>query len=175
MKLILLVPNVVKNFIAQFPETTRNGYGYFNYDNRVIQERVPRGDVTSPYMNPDDFSNADYQELVKSANGMINPILAKYDQKTACEDALNMAIKSFANGLFDSKINANKFAVLLSSMMSMPVQAASKTKTKSKPESKPLVLPHKVLKNLGISKKDVGISRIKAPRMVREKGKVVIK
>lgn len=117
MRLILLVPNVIKNYTDRFPEVSNNAYKYFNYDNRVVEERVDRGDQKPLYKGPEDLCDGDYASLVAHAKTLINPILVKYGYTVACEDALNLAVRSFQNGNFDGKINANKFAVLLKDMI----------------------------------------------------------
>lgn len=131
MKIVLLVPRVVQRFTSQLPEVTNNAYPYFNYDHRVVNERVDRGDVASNYKGPDQFSDADYNGLIHYAKTWINPELQGYNQVVAAEDALNMAIHSFNNGAFDGKINANKFNVLLKNMIAgseTPVTAGRKKK-----------------------------------------------
>jgi len=164
----MLVPKVVQNYIGQFPETNHNAYNYFNYDHRVVNERAEtRFDTQSCYKGPQDLSNEDFDVLVKYAKSLLNPVLLKYSPKLACEDALHIAIKSFDNGLFDGKINANRYNVLLAAMQqpemicpscslslpdsSNPVQTvmAKLKEQKDKP------VPHRLLKQLGIKPKDV--------------------
>lgn len=177
MKLLILVPKVVQNYIAQFPEVRRNAYRYFNYDNRIIDERVERFDQKPLYQGPDDFSNTDYDRLVVYARTLINPILAKYSNRVAAEDALNIAIRSYNNGQFDGKINAGRFAVLLQAMQ-MPRFA--KKKEEKKVEKAIIVRPH-VLKQLGIKRREVPLKqRVRqrqkgVPIIVKEKGKIVKK
>lgn len=186
MKMILLVPKVVNNFKSQFPEVRHNAYKYFNYDNRVVNERVERGDCQRPWQDPDDFSNAEYDQLVKYAKTLINPILAKYSSLVACEDALSLAIRSYDRGRFDGKVNAGRFGVLMGAMgpteaVVIPVQAAKKEK-KEKKEKPVTVKPH-ILKQLGLTRKDIPMKQrvVKrvlqtgVPLIVREKGKNVIK
>ena len=116
MKLVLLVPQAIRRFISEFPQTWNNGYRYFNYDNRVVNERVNRGDSQVPYQGPDQFTDREYSDLVTYAKSQMNPILAKYSKTVAAEDAMNMAIRSYMSGKFDAKINANKFAVLVNAL-----------------------------------------------------------
>lgn len=179
--LMLLVPKVIESFRARFPETTRNAYPYFNYDNRVVDESVYRGDVKAPYKGPDDLTDTDYANLVRFAKGIVNPILAKYSTKVACEDALSRAIRSFGNGLFDGKVNAGRYNVLLKSMMTpaMPTVMAKKEKKEKKEER----LSPTTMKQLGLKRKDIpGKERVrqqvrknKAPVIYRTKGRTVIK
>jgi len=189
MKLILLVPKVVANYKSQFPEVRHNAYKYFNYDNRVVNESVERFDSQRPYQGPDDFSNADYDQLVKYAKTLINPILLKYSLRVACEDALALAIRSYDRGRFDGKVNANRFEVLLGGMkptlaVAIPVQAKAKKekKEKKKEKKKPVVVKPHVLKQLGKTVKDIPMkSRVMkrfrqtgVPMIVREKGKNIV-
>jgi hypothetical protein len=193
MQLIVLVPRVLRDYVAQLPEVQRNAYNYFNYDHRVVEERVPRGDCRAPYKNADDFTNADYDSLVSYAKTIVNPVLAKYSARVANEDAMNIAIRSFDNGLFDGKVNANKFEVLVNAMaeqemqplpqpaqqeMQPVVMAAMKSKKKEKP-SKPVT--RTVLKQLGLEPHKVPLrSQIRRkiqkgiPHLVRNPGKGVM-
>lgn len=188
MKCILLVQRVVQNYIGRFPEVRHNAYKYFNYDNRIVNERVNQGDQKPLYKGPEDFTNADYGVLVTYAKTLVNPILAKYSLKTAHEDALHMAIRSFSNGLFDGKISASKFGVLMEGMalqvvnVNPPIHSAVIAE-KEKKEEKPRVIRPHVLKQLGLTPKDIPLKRVvkkvvqrgKAPLIVREKGKNIIK
>jgi len=184
MNLIILVPNVVRRYIASFPEATNNAYKYFNYDNRVVDERVPRMDPVSHYKGPQDLSDMDYDALVAYAQHTINPILAKYSGSVACEDALHAAIRSFNNGLFDGKINASRYNALLTALKEkFSIQSNVENyrhAKKEKPERR--VHPH-VLEQMGIKRHDVPRER-DVPKTVPkgvhhivrdDKGNVVIK
>jgi hypothetical protein len=172
MNIKLIVPKVVEGYIAKFPEVTNNAYKYFNYDNRVVEERVDRKDPKRPYFGNDDFTDMDYNALVSYAQTIVNPVLMKYCTRVAYEDAMNIAIRSFANGLFDGKINANRFRVLVNALESGR-QASEKKKHVVKPY---------ILKQLGIERKNVPQKsqirqriRKNIPHLVQEEGKVVIK
>lgn len=178
MQIIFLAPKVVRNYIAQFPETSRNAYKYFNYDNRVVEERVERGNFKAPYKNADDFTNADYDALVSYARSLISPILAKYSKRVAYEDAMNIAVRSFGNGLFDGKVNANKFTVLVNAM-DQAIMASKKEPPKKKEVTKPLTKT--VLRQLGLETHKIPMrSQIRRrvqkgiPHLVRHPGKGVV-
>jgi hypothetical protein len=194
MKLIVLVPKVVRNFVAQFPEVRHNAYKYFNYDRRVVDERVERYDEKPPYKYADDFTDSDYNELVTYAKTLVNPILAKYNTRVACEDALHMAIRSYNQGLFDGKVNAGRYAVLLDAMrkpdaMLIPIMAKEKEQKSvpQKPKEKTVTIKAPVLKDIGMERKDIPTETSLSPakkklleqtglkRIVKEKGKVVKK
>lgn len=160
MNIVVVVPRVVQGFISQFPESSQNAYKYFNFDHRVVEERMPRADqspnVKPTYQGPNDLTNADYGALITDAKARINPILAKYSQRVAQEDALHMAIRDFNNGMFDGKVSAAHFNVLLDAMsgkqpaqMPMPVMAKDKGKEKPKKE-KSQIVPRRILKQLGV-------------------------
>jgi len=183
MKFIILVPKVVRNYIAQFPEVRRNAYKYFNYDHRIIDERVERFDNKMPYCDADDFKNGDYESLVSHAKTLINPILSKYSSRIAAEDALHTAIRSYSNGLFDGKVNAGRFDVLLEGM-GIPRKTAKEEKKKpvKKEEKKPVVVKPHIMKQLGIDPRTVIREQQRVqkrqkglPIVVKEKGKTVIK
>ena len=189
MQLIVLVPNMIRDYVGQLPEVKHNAYNYFNYDHRVVEEKVPRGDYRAPYKNADDFTNADYESLVAYAKTIVNPILAKYSARVAHEDAMNIAVRSFNNGQFDGKVNANKFEVLVNAMLDQqmiqqppvlpqPAVMASKKEKKEKP-AKPVT--RNVLKQLGLEPHKVPMrSQIRRrvqkgiPHLVRNPGKGVM-
>jgi len=185
MKLMILVPKVIQSYINKFPETRNNAYRYFNYDRRVYEESVPRGDVVSQYKGPDDFSDTDYDSLVGYAKNLVNPILQKYNPRVACEDALHQAIKTYGNGLFDSKVNAGRYAVLLQSMMGVATPACpclspapDRYSSKKKKEPEGVTLKPKEIKTLGLNPRTVptkGLARRKGPQIFREKGKIHVK
>jgi hypothetical protein len=190
MQVLLLAPKVAQNYIAQFPETQRNAYKYFNYDNRVVEERVERFDQKPPYKYADDLTNEDYDALIKYAKTLINPILMKYSSRVASEDALHMAIRSFQNGLFDGKVNAGRYNVLLQAMHGQPmahqvvmgpIQAKKKddapvkdigdTVTLKPHEMKRLRVPiQKIPRHDTVRKVQKGV-----PHLVREEGKIKVK
>jgi hypothetical protein len=189
MQLIVLVPRVLRDYVSQLPEVQRNAYNYFNYDNRVVEERVPRGDYRPPYKNADDFTNADYDSLVTYAKTIVNPILAKYSARVAHEDAMNIAVRSFNNGQFDGKVNANKFEVLVSAMLDQqviqppvlsPMQPAVMASKKEKKEKPAKPVTRNVLKQLGLDPHKVPMrSQVRRkvqkgiPHLVRNPGKGV--
>jgi len=178
MKIILLVPRVVSSYIAQFPEVRNNAYKYFNYDNRVVEKSVKRFDQKPLYKGPEQFSDADYGGLVNYASTLINPILLKYNQRVAREDALHMAIRSYSEGLFDGKVNASRYEVLLKAVSQKQVMAKKKTEpSEPAPAPAPVTISPKMLKDLGIMRKEVPMKRKRfqgIPHIVKEKGKVIV-
>lgn len=181
MNIVLVAPRVVQNFIDRFPEVRHNAYKYFNYDNRVVDERVSRGDMPSIYQGPDEFSDGDYDMLVKYAKSLVNSILLKYSVRVACEDALSKAIWSFGNGRFQGKINAGRYCVLLSAMTEPRLAARKERKKERKQDQKIQRVKFHTLKELGLERKkiphetQIPKSKRKGPRIVRERGKVVLK
>jgi hypothetical protein len=174
MKVIVLVPKVVRNFTAQFPEATQNAYKYFNYDHRVVNERVERGDAKPQYKGAEDLTNGDYDALLGYAKTIVDPILMKYNERVAREDALHMAIRSFNNGMFDGKVNANHFNVLLANFNTGVTAVRKEQKAPSEEDVK---LKTKNLKDLGLTKKDVPLLKPsqKGPRIVKDRGQVILK
>jgi hypothetical protein len=181
MKVIMIVPRVVQSFISQFPESSQNAYNYFNYDHRVVEERVNRGsqspNAKPVYQGPNDLTNADYSALLMNAKSRVNEILAKYSSRVANEDALNLAIRDFNNGQFDGKVNANHFNVLLKAMDANPViPVMAKRKEKApKPEKEKAIAP-RVLKELGIKPTQVPFTMTSpsAPRLMRKPGQGIV-
>ena len=191
MNLIVLVPHVIRSFVANFPEVTNNAYKYFNFDRRVYEERVPRGDPRIPYRSPGTLRDADYGSLILCAKNCINPILAKYSMTVACEDALHSAIRSFGNGRYDNKINASKFISLLGELKksfgiepgyvenyrhAKKTEKDKKTEKAEKPQD--VEVRQHVLKQLGLSPTKVPSSRYNrnVPFLLRDdKGKIRVK
>jgi hypothetical protein len=166
MNIIILVPKVVNRYMASFPEVTNNAYKYFNYDHRVVEERVDRGDFQAAYIGPNQMTENDYANLVDFAKGSLDKTLARYSMDVACEDALHKAIKSYGNGMFDSKVNASRYNVLLCELKKSVGIAPSTTinyrhsmesvEAKKKREKEETRLLHpRVLKELGLNKKKI--------------------
>lgn len=182
MDIILMIPKVVRSYLSRFPEVQRNAYPYFNYDNRVVDESVDRGTQNAwakpAYRGPDCFNDGDYDLLVKYAMSLLNPVLIKYSPRVACEDALSLAIRSYGNGLFDGKVNANKYNVLLQSMMSPQMMTAARKKEK---EDKEVAVKPNVLRWLGVKRKElpkkerVRERMQKGPHLYKSKGKIMLK
>jgi hypothetical protein len=176
-----MVPKVVQSFISQFPETTNNAYKYFNYDNRVVDERAERRfDAQTPYKNPEALTDQDYNAIVAYAQTLINPVLAKYSHSVACEDALHLAIKSFDRGIYDGKINASKYQTLLCAM-TQPQPVMAPVMAKGKKEEPDKIVHRVVLKQLGIKPKDVPLhSQLHrklqkgVPHLVKQPGKGIV-
>jgi hypothetical protein len=189
MNMMILVPKVVRNYIGEFPETTHNAYKYFNYDKRVVSERAEtRFDNPMPFKGPQDLTNEDFDTLVKYAKTLLNPILSKYDPKLACEDALHIAIKSYDRGVFDGKINANRYNVLVQAMLQpeQPVQPMVSqipgimppVMAKKKEAPKEKQVSPRTLKELGVNPKKVLLDyqtrHMKGPHFVKAPGKGIV-
>ena len=177
MDVLILAPKVAQGYLSNLPEVKHNDYKYFNYDNRVVQESVPRGDLKKPYYAPKDFTDGMYDALVKTAFLAVNPILEKYSKKVAYEDALNTVIRSFGNGFFDGKINASAFNVLLEKMLiPSPVPVMSKKKEEKK--EKAIDINPIMLRRLKLKREDIprrGVPRREEMGLVRDKSKIKLK
>jgi hypothetical protein len=111
-----------KELLNEHPEVTRNAQDYFNHENgeTIIQDRVPRGDA-DPYsspmpMNQGDLSNDDLRGLAVYAKDIMDPVLYRYDEKTAARDALTRAIHEKDGGIYSSRLNTNTFDLVLGYM-----------------------------------------------------------
>jgi hypothetical protein len=181
MQLILLIPNAIRSFVANFPEATNNAYKYFNFDHRVVDERVQRFDSRPPYKGPNDLNDDDYKALLGFARSNINPILAKYSMNVACEDALNMAIRSFLNGFYDNKIDASKFVSILGELKkSFGLTPSEVENYRHAKKEKDVEVKPQVLRQLGLKPGDVPHKKLTrtpkgVPYIVKEKGKIVRK
>jgi hypothetical protein len=116
---------------------------------------------------------------------LVNPILAKYSPKVACEDALHMAIRSYNRGVYDGKINASKYNVLLNVMAApqqlpvMPPMGAIMAKKKVVPKKDKSVSQstmRSVMRRLNIMPQDVPLKspsqkkQRSAPRFIKKPG-----
>jgi hypothetical protein len=174
--------SVSNSYVLSRPEVTNNGYSYFNYDKRVIEERVPRGDVKIPYYTAKDISDMDYEELIRNAFSRMSPILMKYSKNVAFEDALSTAIRDHRNGFYDGKINANMYNVLLEAMAKTPVVQVVKmaeeeveAKGRKRERKQERFLTPDMLKRLRLKREDVpypGGPRSKELLVKKERGKV---
>lgn len=105
---------VTKNLNLQnHPEAANSGNRYFNYNNRIPQEIVPRFDTKSPYQGPYDLTEGDLIGLAVYASTLLNKDLLRYNPVVASQDALNMAIRDKDNGRFDNKLNASTYGMVL--------------------------------------------------------------
>lgn len=179
-RLLILIPSAIRDYIAQFPETRNNAYRYFNYDNRVVDERVCRGDLPSQYKGPNDFRDEDYAGLVAFASTLVDPVTLKYSIGVAAEEALNKAIKSYAGNQFDGKVNANRFLVLVTDLKKRissgcgchtPSMAVNAEYTG---QNEPTKVTRKTLKQLGITPKEVSRDPRKAPALVKTQEGIVV-
>ena len=185
MNLVLIVPNVVNKYVASFPENTHGAYPYFNYDHRVVNERVERFDQKPPYKTADQFTDVDFDALVNAAKDNLDQYLAKYSMTVACEDALHRAIRSFENGLFDGKVNASRYSVLLNvlkqkvSGKTEPVKGSEEVEAKKKAPAEGKRLKPHIVRELGLKDQKiptrVSPTERKSPHIVREKGQIVLK
>lgn len=111
-----------KELLNEHPEVTRNAQDYFNHENgeTIIQDRVPRGDA-DPYsspmpMNQGDLSNEDLRGLAVYAKDIMDPVLYRYDEKTAARDALTRAIHEKDGGKFSGRLNTSTYCTVLGYM-----------------------------------------------------------
>jgi predicted metal-dependent hydrolase len=170
MNIIVLLPKVVNRYIASFPEVTNNAYRYFNYDHRVVEERVERGDQKAAYVGPNDLNDNDYANLIDFAKASLDKTLARYSMDVACEDALHKAIKSYGKGFFDSKVNSSRYNVLLCELKkklgiepsttinykhATESVEAKKKETKKREDKETKLLHPRVLKELGLTHRDI--------------------
>lgn len=108
-----------QTLIMNHPELVNNARGLFRNENgrTIVQERVPRGDIgLSKPLSHSDLKDDDLRGLAVFATTLIDPDLARYDSKTAQEDALTKAIDKKDDGKYAGIINANSYALILENM-----------------------------------------------------------
>jgi hypothetical protein len=133
-----------------------------------------------PYQGPQDFSDMEYDGLVAFAQQSVNPILAKYSKTVACEDALNLAIRSYNQGQFDGKVNAGRFNVLLGALKDKTGPAQVSVQAKKEEKKKDVKVTQQTLKNLGLKREKIPHAfqvgpKVKGPTLIREHGNIVLK
>jgi len=112
----------VEGLMDKHPQVLNNARHLFRNENgtTVVQERVPRGDlpqedVISP-RNEFDLTDDDLQGIADSAKKSVDPILAKYDEDVALEDALSKTIWSKDSGKYQGRLSASTQSLILDVM-----------------------------------------------------------
>lgn len=110
------------NLLQKHPQVENNAYDYFNHENgkTIIEDRVPRGDqdpwTAGQPINQGALTNEDLQGLAVYAMDLLDPLIARYDEETAREDALRHAINEKDGGKYAGKLSANTFKLLTNHM-----------------------------------------------------------
>jgi len=113
------VKDQAKMIIMNHPEILYDAKNLFNHENgkTIIEEIVPRGDIKIEDQiyprNNYDLKEEDIRGLAVYASMIVNDDLMKYDQRTAYEDALTMAIGWKDDGKYAGKVNANTYLLIL--------------------------------------------------------------
>lgn len=105
-------PKREDSLLETHPEVTNNARGYFRHENGkvIVEDRVGRGDQ-DPWkagqpMNQGDLTDDDLKGLAIYAIDLVDPILKKYDERVAIEDAVYRAIGEKDGGKYAGKVNA---------------------------------------------------------------------
>jgi hypothetical protein len=98
--------------LDKHPTVQNNARDLFRNQNgtTIVQERVPRGDLPQDEVimprNEFDLTEDDLKGLAEHAKKMIDPVLAKYDEDVALEDALSKAVWSKDGSKYQSRLSA---------------------------------------------------------------------
>lgn len=96
-----------------------NALHYFNQDSMVLDTNVIFEDEEKePYLWEPVLSGNDIEVLAKHANELIDEEMETYHKLAAYESAIELAIRSFANGKYDGKVNACNYRLILEKMYS---------------------------------------------------------
>jgi hypothetical protein len=118
-----------ETILEKLPEVSNNAQGYFTYATTpVIEESVNRGDAREPQgLVAGDITADDIKELVDAAMVLIDKRLLEYSRKEAIADAVLMAIGTFKDGKWQSKITPN-VADLIASQTDKALSGKKETK-----------------------------------------------
>lgn len=131
--------NKAKSLLLKHPEIMHDGRHLFRNENgtTIVEEIVPRGDQGLPeILNQGDISDLDLKGLAQYAAKLVDPCLVRYDERVAMEDALSKAIWEKDSGMYQGKVNANTFCLVLD-MMVKKVKMAAEEEDTDKEEKKP--------------------------------------
>jgi len=88
-----------------------NGANYFH--KHKILDSGDKRDVRESYTNPSHVSDIDLLSIAKHASTILDKELMKYNVEVAKQSAVELAIKTLADGKYDGKINSvNYFKIL---------------------------------------------------------------
>ena len=96
-------------------DVTADAYSYFNHK-FILENGQIEPEVRQAYTNPSDLTEKDFDILAKHAEHLLDDQLMKYSYDVAKETALGLAIRSFGNGKYDSKVNAANYGKILDIM-----------------------------------------------------------
>jgi len=122
----------VTGILAKHPVLQNKARELFRNENgmTVVQERVPRGDLPQEEeimpRNEWDLTEEDLKGLVDHAKKMVDPILSKYDEDVALEDALSKAVWSKDGGKYQGRLSACTQKIVLDAMRGKSAQTSKK-------------------------------------------------
>jgi len=108
--------------LEQHPSVQNSARGLFHNQNgtTVIQERVPRGDLPQEDVimprNEFDLTSEDLEKIAAEAKKAMDPLLVKYDEDVAMEDALARVVWSTGDGKYQGRLSANTQTLVLDLM-----------------------------------------------------------
>jgi len=88
-------------------EKFANRLEYFNTKRVLDSGNTLRAEYRDPYVNPANVSLDDLVVLAKHASEVMDKQLMEYNFNAAKESAIELTLRSFANGKFDGKVDAN--------------------------------------------------------------------
>lgn len=113
-----LANQIAQRTIAKWTHNaTSDAYHYFNHGPFVLQDSVlVEPEMRHAYTDPSDLTPEDFEVLAKHATHLLDDQLMKYSYEVAKNSALELAIRSFANGKYDGKVNAANCGKILNIM-----------------------------------------------------------
>jgi len=144
----------VSDVLDMHPQVRNTARGLFRNENgtTIVQERVPRGDLPQDEVimprNEYDLTEDDLKGLAEHAKKIVDPILAKYDEDVANEDAVAKAVWSKDGGKYQSRLSAASQKLVLDLMKGKGASKKAAVDTKmdqrpkeTSPDAKPPELP----------------------------------
>lgn len=106
---------IVESIVSKFSTVrSENGYDYFS--KHKILDSGNNKTTREPYTNPSHVTMNDLQILAKHASSLVDSELSEYNKEAAKHTAVEFAVKTFAGGKFDGKINSVNFYKILNLM-----------------------------------------------------------
>lgn len=127
----------VGDLLEKHPVVQNTARGLFRNENgtTIVQERVPRGDLPQDEVimprNEWDLTEDDLKGLAEHAKKSIDPILAKYDEDVAHEDAVARAVSTKDGGKYQGRVSACTQKLILDSMKGSTKKTENKTEKKA--------------------------------------------
>jgi hypothetical protein len=134
----------VSDSMERHPMVENTARGLFRNENgtTIVQERVPRGDLPQDDVimprNEFDLTGEDLDKIASEAKKAVDPVLAKYDEDVAMEDALSRTIWTKDGSKYQGRLSASTQALVLEKMKGGKKEAPKKESDKKASDVTPV-------------------------------------